>query len=840
MYRIKNPRSTMEVTEGNLQRVNPNFPDHKFDIGDKVIYEGEMYDVRERLIGADEWYYTIENSNDELLSIESDLQRDPLIRTIDVKSKVESVAYIFSFGRIVTGCWDKTVKIWNIDGTLRNTLRGHSGEVSSVAILGPDRIVSGSWDKTVKIWNTNGECLKTMEGHSGGVNSVAILGPDRIVSGSEDNTVKIWNTNGTLLNTLRGHSSGVKSVAILGPDRIVSGSQDNTVKIWNTNGECLKTLRGHTSYVSSVAILGPDRIVSGSFDKTVKIWNTDGENITLRGHKKGIYSVAILGPDRIVSGSADKTVKIWNTNGECLKTLWGHTHYIFSVAILGPDRIVSGSADKTVRIWNVSDVVRVRDDERKEEEFERVADDERKGEERNNKKEKYTIGIQNAMMLNRMIGTDRIQKPVYGMPVFDDYKGIWSFNVSDPNNIGLSLKPSSAFAFEDFVIDLAVEILDEIANDDETFLIIDKAREEYRKRVVDRRVDIQRIINTTMVNAVYTVDKARRLATIKLVDYFEEEVDGAVDIPITPEEFRARKKKYGNEYGDKVLNEVDREKRDIKEHLKRLKRQLEPITKEKIRLNKAHKAKVAAEKKLIARKERLQAWQKKITKLTLEQYQKLLRETYLTQMENCTNDIDMINKRPWLAEDFKSTVFFRFPYIDKNGEEKIKTFCLTDSSVSKQKKKEKLKVNPMTKLYLGMVKKKREELTNPDLNEEERQRIKRRIEQLIQQINSDNSGYEYNLETAQGMALDQAVSKDHWIDNMLYANWVEQDGSPYDVEKKVLNSRGDEETREGRGGKPGSDQYVRITSIMGGGDVMEEEGINLKLDSCYHKDGPIL
>jgi hypothetical protein len=463
----------------------------------------------------------------------------------------------------------------------------------------------------------------------------------------------------------------------------------------------------------------------------------------------------------------------------------------------------------------VSDVVQVADDESKEDDVVRVADDESKGEERNNNKKKYTIGIQNAMMLNRMIDTDRIQKLL-------DFEGTWSFNDSDPNNIGLSLKPVGAFAFKDFVIDLATEIIDEIANDYDRFFIIDKAREEYRKRVVDRRVDRKTMYDATMVNAVYTVDKARRLATIKLVDYFEEEVDGAVDIPITPEEFRARKKKYGNEYGDNVLNEVDREKRDIKEHLKRLKRQLEPITKEKIRLNKAHKAKVAAEKKLIARKERLQAWQKKITKLTLEQYQKLLRETYLTQMENCTNDIDMINKRPWLAEDFKSTVFFRFPYIDKNGEEKIKTFCLTDSSVSKQKKKEKLKVNPMTKLYLGMVKKKREELTNPDLNEEERQRIKRRIEQLIQQINSDNSGYEYNLETAEGMALDQAVSKDHWIENMLYANWVEQDGTPYDVEKKVWNRTEEPptlETREGRGGKPGSDRYVRITSIMGGGDV---------------------
>ena len=63
-------------------------------------------------------------------------------------------------------------------------MEGHSGSVSSVAVLGPDRIVSGSMDNTVKIWNTDGECLKTLEGYSDAVYSVAILGPDRIVSGS--------------------------------------------------------------------------------------------------------------------------------------------------------------------------------------------------------------------------------------------------------------------------------------------------------------------------------------------------------------------------------------------------------------------------------------------------------------------------------------------------------------------------------------------------------------------------------------------------------------------------------------------------------------------------------
>jgi WD40 repeat protein len=141
------------------------------------------------------------------------------------------------FSRLASVSADGTMRIWDVTAGRKLIEFPRADDVYAVAFSREGRrLVSGGWDRVVKVWDAHtGQLLEDVSDPTGGVRSVAFHPKDDrvLVWGSSDSTIKMWNGMTKEIRTLHGHTSWVESVAF-SPDGewIASGILDGTIKLW--------------------------------------------------------------------------------------------------------------------------------------------------------------------------------------------------------------------------------------------------------------------------------------------------------------------------------------------------------------------------------------------------------------------------------------------------------------------------------------------------------------------------------------------------------------------------------------------------------------------------------
>ncbi|ONM51171.1 transducin family protein / WD-40 repeat family protein [Zea mays] len=242
---------------------------------------------------------------------------------------------------IATSSRDRTVKFWTrnpekeSEYVLSKTLAGHSSFVGPLAWIPPsDRfpeggIVSGGMDTFVFLWDLQkGEVAETMKGHSSQVTGLAVDTNGDIISSSMDCTVRRWR-NGNAIEVWEAHKVAVQTVLKLPTGElftdtvrflasmpglgILSASHDSTVKLWALSGQPLLDMIGHSSLVYSVDAHSSGLIASGSEDRSLKIWK-DGVCVQSIEHPGCIWDAKFLGNGDIVTACSDGTTRIWTAD----------------------------------------------------------------------------------------------------------------------------------------------------------------------------------------------------------------------------------------------------------------------------------------------------------------------------------------------------------------------------------------------------------------------------------------------------------------------------------------------------------------------------------------------
>jgi cytochrome c len=232
---------------------------------------------------------------------------------------VNAIAYLKD-GRIVTAGTDAHIAIWT-PGLQQpdKVLDGHAAPIASLSVS-PDgtTLASASWDRTVRLWPLNGGEPRVLEGNAQSVNGVVFSKDGKnVVSVGYDATVRIWSVNDDG-ETVHSLPTPLNAIAVAPDGEIVVAGANGRVYFLSPTGEALAEAEVSPTPVVAIAI-SPDGslVAAAGIRGSVGLIERKIRTLvhTLVGPGLPVWSVAFFPDSRtLLTGGADRMIRRWDAS----------------------------------------------------------------------------------------------------------------------------------------------------------------------------------------------------------------------------------------------------------------------------------------------------------------------------------------------------------------------------------------------------------------------------------------------------------------------------------------------------------------------------------------------